>query len=324
MSKVRTQTSVFDYMQGYMICTVIGKLEALGVLGKLATHGLRSSECGSNSFLSEATFRYLAERDIVRLEGDCYRFTDFGRSIYADRGYLLWLAEGYGAAMNVFGGLLTGECRFGHDVDRDVRAVAVGSAIMGQKDLRPYVLELIRRFEFKRIADLGCGNAHFLISLCQTVDAKGIGVDISPAACREAEREVAKAGLGSRIAIVEADAGNLKEVPGIDNVDLVFTFFFLHEVLEHGFDVLVAYLRRIQESLSSGAHMLTAEILPPCCEDDGVELFTPEYALTQALMKQRLLDEEGWCRAFTEAGFEVVQIVIPDLPEGRIILARKN
>jgi 2-ketoarginine methyltransferase len=324
MSTARTQTSVFDYMRGYMICTVIGKLETLGVLDELAADGLRPSRCGSNSFLSEATFRYLAERDIVRLEGDRYLFTDFGRSIYDDRGYLLWLADGYGAAMNVFGDLLTGRSRFGHDVDRDVRAVAVGSAIMGKKDLRPYVLELIRRFEFKRIADLGCGNAHYLISLCQTVDAEGIGVDISPAACQEAEREVAKAGLGGRIAIVQADAGNLRLVPGIGDVDLVFTFFFLHEVLEHGFDVLVAYLRQIQESLASGAHMLTAEILPPGCEEGGVELFAPEYALTQALMEQRLLDEEGWSRAFTEAGFEIVEIVTPDLPEGRIILARKN
>jgi SAM-dependent methyltransferase len=324
MSEVRTRESVFDYMQGYMICTVIAKLESLGMLGELATNGLRPGQCGSNEFLSGATLRYLAERNIIQLEGDRYQLTDFGRSIYADRGFLLWLADGYGAAMNVFGDLLSDERKFGEDVHRDVRAVAVGSAIMGQKDLLPYVLELVRRFEFKRIADLGCGNAHYLISLCRMVDAHGIGVDISPAACREAEREVAQSDLGDRITIVQADAGNLKEVRGIDSVDLVLAFFFLHEVFEHGYDVLVAYLRQIQQSLASGAHILIAEIAPPGHEDDGVELFAPEYALTQALMEQRLLDEEGWRRAFTDAGFEVVQVVVPDLPEGRIILARKG
>lgn len=113
-------------------------------------------------------------------------------------------------------------------------------------------------------------------------------------------------------------------MPGIDKVDLVFTSFFLHEVLEHGFDVLVAYLRQIHERLPSGAHMLTAEIAPPGCEVDGVELFTLEYALTQALMEQRLLDEAGWSRAFTEAGFEIVRIAKADLPEARIYLASKN
>lgn len=324
MTNPRPGVSVFDYMQGYMVCNVFAALESLGVLTELATDGLRPEQCGSNSFLTEATFRYLGERDIVLLDGDRYRLTEFGRSIYADRGYLVWLAGGYGEAMNVFGDLLDGSRRFGQDVDRDVRWVAVGSAQIGQKDLWPHVVELAKQFEFQRIANLGCGNAHYLISLCNAVGAEGIGVDISPAACQEAAQEVAKAGLGERISIIQADAGDLKKVPGIDKVDLVFTFFFLHEILEHGFDVLVAYLRQIQESLPSGAHMLTAEVAPPGCEQDGIELFTPEYALTQALMDQRLQDEEGWKRAFTEAGFEIVRVAGADLPEVRIFLARKN
>jgi SAM-dependent methyltransferase len=324
MNNTRTRASVFDYMQGYTLCTVISELESLGVLDELATSGVRAGGCGANSFLSEATLRYLAEREVVDSDGDVYRLTDFGRSIYADRGYLVWLSGGYGDAMNTFGDLLDGKRRFGQDVDRDLRWVAVGSAIVGQKDLWPYVVELAREFEFKCIADLGCGNAHYLISLCRAVGAEGIGVDISPASCKEAEQEVTNAGLGDRITIIEADAGDLKKVPGIEKVDLVFTFFFLHEVLEHGYEVLVAYLRQIQESLPSGAHMLTAEVAPPGSGDIGVELFAPEYALTQALMEQRLLDETGWTGAFTDAGFEVVEVVKPDLPEGRIILACKR
>ncbi|MFB9451902.1 methyltransferase domain-containing protein [Dactylosporangium vinaceum] len=323
MSKVRAQTSVFDYMQGYTLCTVMSALEELGVLDALAADGLRAEQIGSNEFLTRATLRYLTERGIVAEDGDRVRLTEFGRTIYADRGYLVWLSGGYGEAMTALGDLLTGRRRFGEDIDRNVRWVAVGSAEIGQKDMWPYVVDLARRFKFQHIADLGCGNAHYLISLCQEVGARGIGVDISPASCKEAEQEVAKAGLTDRISIIEADAGDLQKVPGIDGVDLVFTFFFLHEVLEHGFDVLVAYLRQIQQSLPAGAHMLTAEVAPPGCEADGVELFTPEYALTQALMEQRLLGEDGWRKAFTEAGFEIVDVVTPDLPEARIYLARK-
>lgn len=324
MSDTRTRASVFDYMQGYTLCTVISELESLGLLDQLASRGLRPEECGANSFLSEATLRYLAERDVVELDGEIYRLTDFGRSVYDDRGYLVWLSGGYGEAMNIFGDLLAGTRQFGKDVDRDLRWVAVGSAIVGQKDLWPHVVELAREFQFKHIADLGCGNAHYLISLCRAVGADGIGVDISAASCKEARDEVAKAGLAERITIIEADAGDLQSVPGIADVDLVFTFFFLHEILEHGYDVLVSYLAQIHRSLPSGAHILTAEVAPPGTEDHGAELFTPEYALTQALMNQRLLDEHGWSRAFSDAGFDVIRVVKPDLPEGRIILARKR
>jgi cyclopropane fatty-acyl-phospholipid synthase-like methyltransferase len=226
--------------------------------------------------------------------------------------------------LNMLGDLLAGERRYGQDVDRNVRWVAVGSAILGEKDLWPHVVDLAQEFQFKRIADLGCGNAHYLISLCQAVGGEGIGVDMSPAACKEAEQEVAKAGLDERITIIEADAGDLKKVPGIDKVDLVFTFFFLHEVLEHGYGVLVAYLRQIQESLPSDAHILTAEVVAPGSDDVGVELFAPEYALVHALMKQRLLDEAGWCGAFADAGFEVVRVAKTDMPETRIFLAHKR
>ncbi|WP_159080374.1 SAM-dependent methyltransferase [Nocardia suismassiliense] len=315
---------VFDYMQGYVICSVFAALESAGVLADLAATGLRPDDVGSNSFLTEATFDYLAQRGIVCTDGDTrYRLTELGRFIHADRGYLVWLAGGYGAPLTAFGDLLTDAQTFGKEVDRDVRWVAVGTALVGRNDLWPYVLEVVRAFEFHRIADLGCGNGQSLISLCQVVGATGIGVDISPAACAEAGREVARAGLSDRIEIIEADAGNLKSVPGIDEVDLVITFFFLHEVLEHGYDALVAYLRQIQESLPAKAHILTAEIGPPDSNLDTSEVLAPEYALTQALMKQHLLDEKGWQRAFTEAGFEVRQTIRPDLPGARIILAAK-
>ncbi|MFI6044197.1 SAM-dependent methyltransferase [Nocardia sp. NPDC051321] len=319
-----TDRRVFDYMQGYLMCSLFAALESAGVLDDLAATGLRPSEVGSNKFLTTATFEYLAQRGVVSTDdGDRYRLTEFGRAVHADRGYLVWLTGGYGEALTAFADLLTDKQTFGKDIDRNVRWVAVGSAIIGKQDLWPHVADVVREFEFHHIADLGCGNGHYLISLCHEVGVAGMGVDISPDACAEAEREVSKAGLSDRIRIIEADAGNLKAVPGIDDIDLVITFFFLHEVLEHGYDVLVAYLRQIQESLPKGAHMLTAEVGPPEFDKDSPELFTPEYALTQALMEQKLLDEDGWRRAFTDAGFEVRQVIRPELPEARIILAKK-
>jgi SAM-dependent methyltransferase len=319
-----TERPVFDYMRGHIMCSVFAALESAGVLADLATTGLRPADVGSHAFLTKATLEYLAQRGIVSTDGDgLYRLTELGRAVHADRGYLVWLAGGYGDALTAFGDLLTGRQSFGKDVDRDVRWVAVGAAILGRRDLWPYVVDVAREFQFHRIADLGCGNGQYLISLCQAVGADGIGVDISQAACLEAEREVAEAGLSDRITIINADAGNLKAVPGIDGTDLVITFFFLHEVLEHGYDVLVAYLRQIQESLPKGAHMLTAEVAPPRSGKGSTERFTPEYALTQALMEQRLLDEDGWRQAFTDAGFEVRQTIQPDLPEARILLAKK-
>jgi SAM-dependent methyltransferase len=302
---------------------VFASLEMTGVLSDLAAKGVRAEDLGENHFLTAATLRYLAQRGVVRADGDVYQLTDFGQELYAERGYLVWLSGGYGEALHRFGDLLTGRHGFRADIDRDVRWVAVGSALVGQKDLRPEVVEVLREIDFDRAADLGCGNAHFLIGLCRAVGRGGIGVDISADACAEARQEVARAGLDDRIEIVEADARDPGNIAGLDSVQLVVTFFFLHEVLEAGYDVLVNYLGQVAARLPSGAHLLTAEITPPERDRDAVEVLSPEYVLTQALMTQNLLSADGWRQAFTESGFQVRRIVRPNLPGARIILAQK-
>jgi SAM-dependent methyltransferase len=314
---------VFDIMRGHVISTVFASLEMNGVLADLAAKGLRAGDVGENHFLTEATLRYLAQRGVVRTDGDVYRLTDFGKELYEERGYLVWLSGGYGEALHRFGDLLSGRRRFRTDIDRDVRWVAVGSALVGQKDLVPEVMEVLREIEFDRVADLGCGNGHFLIGVCRAVGGEGIGVDISRDACAEARQEVARAGLDDRITIVQADARDPGNIAGLDGVQLVVTFFFLHEVLEAGHDVLVDYLGQLAGRLPSRAYLLTAEITPPEREHNAPELLSPEYVLTQAFMTQDLLGEEGWRQAFTESGFQVRRVVRPNLPGARIILAQK-
>nr|WP_042178523.1 methyltransferase domain-containing protein [Kibdelosporangium sp. MJ126-NF4]CEL13234.1 LmbW protein [Kibdelosporangium sp. MJ126-NF4]CTQ98925.1 LmbW protein [Kibdelosporangium sp. MJ126-NF4] len=314
----------FDYMRGHVTCTVFAALEMTGVLDTLAARGLRAGELGANRFLAEATLRYLAQRDVVTRTGDdVYQLTEAGRRLHADRGYLVWLSGGYGEALHRFGDLLTGKCQFGAQIDRNMRWVAVGTALAGQEDLRPDVLRILKEISFDRVADIGCGNAHFLIAACRAVGGEGVGVDISPESCAEARQELAKAGMTDRITIFEADGTKADTLPELERVQLVVTFFFLHEVLEHGYDVLVDYLRGICRRLPKGAHVLTAEETPPSGEQNVPELLTPEYSLTQALMEQTLLTEDGWREAFTEAGFEVPKIVYPNLPDCRLILARK-
>ncbi len=318
-----TRAAAFEYMRGHVLCAVLAALGQIGVLDLLATRGLRPADLGANDFLATATLRYLAERGVVRVDGEVHRLTPAGRALYDDRGYLIWLSGGYGAALHGFGQLLTGEQKFGSDIDRDVRWVAVGTALASAKDLRPHVAEVVREVAFERVADIGCGNGHFLVELCRTAGVAGIGVDISPDACAEARRGVTAAELDDRVEIVQADAVDLDAVPGLEDVQLVVTFFFLHEVLEHGRAVLVEYLSGLLRRLPPGAHLLTAEICPPESGEGTLEPVTPEYALTQALMEQNLLPEREWLRVFEDAGFLITRVVRADLPGARVILARK-
>ena len=323
MTQHTTDRPVFEIMRSYTMCAVLSALEKLGVLDQLAEHGVTPAELGHEEFLGAATWRYLTERGVVRTEGERVVLTDAGQDLYRERGYLLWLAGGYGDALNALDTLLTKERKFGVDVERDLRWVAVGSALIGAADLRAELLDILGDIEFGTIADIGCGNGHFLIDLCRATGANGVGYDISPASCAEARQEVAHAGLTDRIGIVEVDATDVESVPRLEEVQLVIAFFFMHEVLEHGEDTLVDYLTGLYRRLPAGAYVLTAEIAPPEQPVDTPEYFSPEYVYTQALMAQHMMSGDDWGTVFTQAGFDVTRIVPGRLPGSRLVLVRK-
>jgi len=250
--------------------------------------------------------------------------TPLAEAIRADIGYLVWLCGGYGVPLRSIGEFLTGTLRYGSELTRDGRGVAVGSAIVGARDLVPPAQELLRGVDFRHVLDLGCGNAKFLLSVCRPTGATGLGLDTSADACAEAELEIDAAGEGERVSVRCADAGALDDIPELAYTDLVIAFFLLHEILADGHSALVGYLRRLADRLPVGAHLLVAEVSPPDpALRPGDQLFNPEFTLVHAMMRQRLMDESGWHETFAAGGFEVVRAVRPRMPGGLLMLVRK-
>ncbi len=72
-------------------------------------------------------------------------------------------------------------------------------------------LSLLQPQEGERILDAGCGTGRLLIALSQLVGAQGSveGVDVSPAMCRQAERQIALAAHPSQISVAPGDARRL-------------------------------------------------------------------------------------------------------------------
>jgi SAM-dependent methyltransferase len=314
----------FDLLEGYIMCSVLAALDDAGTLAKLADRGVTIQEVGGNAQLARDTVLYLADRGVIAPDGDRYQLTHYGRELVRDKGYILWIAGGFGEPFRRFGELVAGTHHYGTDISRDGRIVAVSSADLGMEDLRPYVHSILSEIEYKRAADLGCGNARNLIGICAIKNAEGIGVDISPAAVAEARRELEKDGLTDRIEVYEADASDAAALPRLEEVDLVVGFFFMHEVLGKGLNAFIEFLRGMAARLPIGAHVLAAEVLPPERDRACPETFTPEFTLIHALMGQGLLSEEGWCEAFRAGGFEVKRTVHPNIPGGLLLLAQRT
>jgi hypothetical protein len=132
---------------------------------------------------------------------------------------------------------------------------------------------------------------------------------------------IADADLSGKVVVRCGDAGDLDAIPELADADLAVAHFLLHEIFEHGREALVGYLTKLGTLMPRGAHMLVAEVQPASGAHD--ERWRPEFTLLHAIMRQELLDAEGWHEAFTAAGWSRHEVRDLGLP-GAILLLYRN
>jgi SAM-dependent methyltransferase len=320
------QRPVFELFEGFALASVLASLDESGLLsaleeGRVGTGSPAPDGVADPDGLMPATLRYLAQRELVEERDGAFALTERGRAVVKDKGYLVWLQGGYGHVLAGLGDFVTGARRYGVDVERAGRWVAEGSALIGRDDVAPYAVEVLSGIEFKHVVDLGCGNARFLIGAAQRFGVTGLGVDLSPEACEDAQRRIAEAELAGSVVVRCGDAGDLDAIPELADADLAVAHFLLHEIFEHGRAALIDYLTKLGELMPHGAHMLVAEVQPASGAPD--ERWRPEFTLLHAIMRQELLDAEGWDEAFRAARWSRHEVRELGLP-GAILLLYRN
>lgn len=317
----KAERPVFELFEGFALTSVLASLERSGLLARLEAGTIPADASEGEDGLPLATLRYLAQRDVVQERDGAFALTEHGRAICRDKGYLVWLQGGYGDVLANLGAFSTGALRYGSDVVREGRWVAEGSALIGRDDVAPYAAEVLGGIDFHHVVDLGCGNARFLIGAAQRFGVTGVGVDLSPEACEDAARMIEEAGLTGTVRVRCGDAGDLDAIPELAESDLAVAHFLLHEIFEQGRDALVAYLRKLGTLMPKGAHMLVAEVQPASGAPE--ERWRPEFTLLHAIMRQQLLDADGWHEVFTTAGWARREVRELGLP-GAILLLYAN
>lgn len=315
------QRPVFELFEGFALTSVLASLERAGLLARLEGGSVPADPGEGRDGLPLATLRYLAQRGVVEETDGMFTLSERGREICKDKGYLVWLQGGYGHVLSALGDFSTGRQVYGSDVIRDGRWVADGSALIGRDDVSPHATEVLSGIDFNHVVDLGCGNARFLIAAANRFGVTGVGVDLAPEACEDAEHAIAAAGLSDKVKVRCGDAGDLDAIPELADADLAVAFFLLHEIFEHGRDALMSYLRKLGSIMPRGAYMLVAEVQPASGAAD--EKWRPEFTLLHAIMRQELLTADGWHDAFVEAGWSRHEVRDLGLP-GAVLLLYQN
>ncbi len=204
--------------------------------------------------------------------------------------------------------LLKNEEKYGVDVCRQSEYVARGSGAVGKLMAFPMVTQVLNRNKFGRILDLCCGDATFLIDLCERdKNMVGFGLDISPEAIAFGREKVEQHHLTHRIHLSAGDAFNVDtEAAQLHGIDAATCIYALHEFLSDDNERILELFRRFRESLP-GVPLVICEVMRHSPEElrekpGGVA----EIQLWHELSDQRLLGRDEWKALFRQAGFRHV------------------
>jgi SAM-dependent methyltransferase len=275
-------------------------------------------ESGAAAFLAA-----MATAGIVRRGEDNRHFV--ARPDLADRryeaGYLSW-------ALNANRPYVENAAQFLRDPEaagaihhRDGRRVAVSSRWIGSRGFYPGVVSEIIDRGPARIVDLGAGAAGLLIHLLTALpNSRGLALDLSAAACEEAERAADRADVADRLEVVARSIESLVDDPSpVKEADVVHAGFVLHDVVGQP-DVLDGVLRACRASLADGGRLIVTDAVPYAdnARERGFSaLFTYLHASS---MDVRLPTEQGWRDTFTRAGFGEVSCTPLPMPGSRMFV----
>ncbi len=216
--------------------------------------------------------------------------------------------------------LLKGEKRYGADVERDTALAARGSGESGKLFVFPVVRNLIRERGISSVLDLGCGDAAFLIGLCQANEGiSGYGVDISAAAIADGLRNVEQTNLDGRIQLLAEDMFDLAPVAErFPDVQAATIFFVLHEFLQRGPERVLDFLTEFRRTFQ-GVPLIVCESVRHSPQElrkrPGPIM---EFQLVHALSGQRTVTRREWRDMFATAGFASVEEIYFGL--GRMVI----
>jgi phenylpyruvate C(3)-methyltransferase len=299
-----------DLFSSYVVTAAVSASYQLGLLDLLRAEGATDVATAAGEALDPGVVKglltTLAWADIVEVDGDRFTVGSAFDDVYAARGYFYWLVKGCGELFAIAPDVASGQQRVGDYYYRDMRAVAIGSRLIGDSQVEPLFDEITTGLDFRTIADLGCGSGQRLIRIADRDPAiTAIGVDIARGSVDLAEKSVADAGLEGRVHIVCGDVLSLLPEAIFADVDVITCVFMGHDFWP--FDRCVQGLANLRVAFPNATRLLLCDVVrTPGTPGPDSTIFTLGFELVHALMGVYIPSRDEWLGAFAAAGWDLI------------------
>ena len=302
---------VADLFSSYVAASAISAAVELGLFDTLADGGtcraddLRRGGEPVSPWVARALLNALAWAGIVELHTSDPallvrpgpRFAD----AYELRGYFYWLVRGNGEVFTYAADLAPDRDEVSYH--RDMRAVALSSRLIGNREVEPLFDRVLAGLEFTRVADLGCGSGGRLVRIMKrNPGVTGVGIDLAPASVELAGQVIAAEGLADRLSVRQGDVHRLTPADDLSDVDVVTCVFMGHDFWPR--ESCVRVLTNLRIAFPNLRTMLLCDVVRS--EDTpgpDTPIFRLGFEAAHALMHTYLPTEAEWGEAFAEAGW---------------------
>lgn len=309
-------------VRAFALATAIWHLFETGLFEALEPGGRPLRELGGEKDLDEvrleAFLKYLRNEGLVSEREGGYGLTAKGKALAPFRGWYTMMVGGYGPTFREMGEKLR---RGSEPAGRDRARVGIGSCGISEYDAIPLTRALMKVSgkPCRRMLDLGCGNALYLVEFCKALpEIEAWGVEPALDTWQAATELVRRNGLEERIHIVHA--GALEFLHTADRSiqpDFTVLGFVLHEILgqsgEAGVEEFLLGLTDRYPDLDIIVIEVDNQLDAPEKMRHGLSLaYYNPYFLFHPFTSQRLETREYWERLFERCGLEIVARQVVD------------
>jgi len=285
-----------------------GFFEAMNAQGKInCVDFARKNNLDKETIMILCEYLF-ATRMFDRSEND-YLLTKQGKYTLTYAQGAFYFIHAYAPIFENLDALLKKQKTYGKDIFRREKSVSKASAETEKWLPFPIACDIIKKYKFKKVLDLGCGSAEFLMSLCsQKKDLTGYGIDLSAESVHYAQESINKRGMGNKIKLLVGDIFKIDTIDcNLDSVDAIISMYVMHEFIGNDLTRITELFKKIRTRFKD-ASIIICEL---CRQPSGIirknASAIAEHHLFHALAKQHLLTREEWLGLFKKTGFEVVE-----------------
>ncbi|MCM8782263.1 MAG: methyltransferase domain-containing protein, partial [Candidatus Omnitrophica bacterium] len=309
----RGHNAALKYARGYMSSQCICALINIGFFDKLTKEkkidlALYIKENNLDARIFNSICDYLYSINIIEKNKGICRLTAEGKVLLGLAKGFFDLIYAYAPLFQELESIIKKEKKYNKDIFRRGEFVARGSAGLTKFIPFPVTKNIIKKYGFKRVCDLGCGSAEFLISLCDDKKIRCYGIDISKDAIDFALLQVKKANLENRVELAVSDIFDIDRIAARwQDIEVITCMFVLHEFLLEEKKKVINFLLGLK-SIFKNKYIITWELCRQPLETIKKNSSAiAEHHLFHDLSNQGIITIEEWAEIFKSAGYAIVE-----------------